>query len=153
MDLYNCCSDGVKWGWFFFCNILSFYWHLLHSYHCLERPSQVSIYFVYCCSERPSQVKRVFSSFLATFSILFFRSNIFPLFQCTYLKIVVWLDKIKWSVFFSVCLFGEICWALVKTLPSQMGSFQMSSTRSTEFNRPEPISINLNQFHCPPLLV
>ena len=84
----------VRMG-FFFCNILSFCWHLLHSYHCLERPSQVSIYFVYCCSERPSQVKRVFSSFLATFSILFFRSNIFPLFRCTYLKIVVWLDNIK----------------------------------------------------------
>ena len=108
MDLYNCCSDGVKWGWFFFCNILSFCWHLLHSYHCLERPSQVSIYFVYCCSERPSQVKRVFSSFLATFSILFFRSNIFPLFRCTYLKIVVWLDKIKWSVFFCLPFWGNL---------------------------------------------
>ena len=85
----------VRMGFLFFCNILSFCWHLLHSYHCLERLSQVSIYFVYCCSERPSQVKRVFSSFLATFSILFFRSNIFSLFRCTYLKIVVWLDKIK----------------------------------------------------------
>ena len=114
MDLYNCCSDGVKWGWvFFFCNILSFCWHLLHSYHCLERPSQVSISFVYCCSDGPSQVKSFFLLFLATFSILFFHSIISPLFWCTYLKIEIWLDKIKWRIFFLfTCLrkFVEPSW-------------------------------------------
>ena len=76
--------------------------------------------------------------FLATFSILSFRSIIFPMFPCTYLKTVVWLDKIKWSIFF--CLLSPR-----ETVLSEMGSFQTSSTWSTEFNRPQPLSNNLNQ--------